>query len=173
MAEAVSGGEFKAVLRCFASGVTVVTCRVDEVDHAMTASAFSAVSLDPPLVLVCVNRRSRFAEALARTQSWGVSILAEEGQAAAVWFATSGRPLLGQLERYDHVRGATGVALLRGSLATMECHTWSVQAAGDHDIVVGAVTVASIGGSGHPLVYWDADYRRLDGRSGASGPPPA
>jgi flavin reductase (DIM6/NTAB) family NADH-FMN oxidoreductase RutF len=167
MAEPVSGAEFKAALRRFASGVTVVTCRVQDVDHAMTASAFSAVSLDPPLVLVCVNRRSRFAEAFGATQSWGVSILAEDGQEAARWFATSGRPLLGQLERFDYVRGGNGAALLGGSLATMECRTWSVQTAGDHDIVIGAVTAASIGGAGHPLVYWEAGYRRLDQRAGA------
>lgn len=173
MTEAVSGGEFKAALRRFASGVTVVTCRVDEVDHAMTASAFSAVSLDPPLVLVCVNRRSRFAEALAGTPSWGVSVLAEDGQDAARWFATSGRPLVGQLDRFDHLRAGNGVALLGGSLATMECQTWSVQTAGDHDIVVGAVTAASIGGAGAPLIYWEADYRRLERRAGASGPTPA
>ncbi len=97
MADGVGEGQFKAALRRFASGVTVVTCRAGDVDHAMTASAFSAVSLDPPLVLVCVNRRARFADALAQTDWWGVSILAEDEHDAARWFATSGRPLVGQL----------------------------------------------------------------------------
>lgn len=170
MAEAVGGDLFKAALRRFASGITVVTCRLGETDHAMTASAFSAVSLDPPLVLVCVNRRARFAEALAGTEWWGVSILAEPAQDAARWFATSGRPLIGQLDRFPHTRGDSGVALLHGSLATLECRTDTVQTAGDHDIVVGAVASASIGATGRPLLYWDGEYRRLDPRTGASGP---
>jgi flavin reductase (DIM6/NTAB) family NADH-FMN oxidoreductase RutF len=173
MADGVGEGQFKAALRRFASGVTVVTCRAGDMDHAMTASAFSAVSLDPPLVLVCVNRRARFAEALAETERWGVSILAEENIEAARWFATSGRPLAGQLQPFPHVRGASGVALLRGSLATLECRTHTVQPTGDHDIVVGAVVSATIGEQHRPLLYWDADYRRLDPRAGASGPPSA
>jgi flavin reductase (DIM6/NTAB) family NADH-FMN oxidoreductase RutF len=173
VAEAVGEDLFKAALRRFASGITVVTCRIGDADHAMTASAFSAVSLDPPLVLVCVNRRARFAEALAATQWWGVSILAEDGQDAARWFATSGRPLVGQLDRFPHRRGGCGVALLDGSLATLECRTQTVQTAGDHDIVVGAVAAATIGAQGHPLLYWDGEYRRLDPRAGASAPPSA
>jgi flavin reductase (DIM6/NTAB) family NADH-FMN oxidoreductase RutF len=170
MVDGIGGDLFKSALRRFASGITVVTCRVGEADHAMTASAFSAVSLDPQLVLVCVNRRARFAEALAATDCWGVSILAEQGEDAARWFATSGRPLIGQLDRFPHRRGDSGVALLHGSLATLECRTDAVQTAGDHDIVVGAVASASIGATGRPLLYWDGEYRRLAPRAGASDP---
>lgn len=168
MAESVDADQFRAALRQFASGVTVVTCRVAGVDHAMTASAFTAVSLEPALVLVCVNRRARFAEALAGTSSWGVSVLAEQSQEAATWFATSGRPLVGQLDRFPHSRGASGVALLDGSLAVLECHTQGVQEAGDHDIVVGAVASAAVADSGRPLLYWQGDYRRLEPHAGAS-----
>lgn len=158
----VTAEQFKAALRCFPSGVTVITCRADGIDHAMTASAFSAVSLEPPLVLVCVNRAARFRQALLQTTSWGVSILAQDGADAARWFATSGRPLMGQMERVRHHRGGSGVALLDGSLATLECSTQDVLAAGDHDVVVGRVSAAECSDQSSPLVYWQGDYRRLE-----------
>lgn len=161
MSDSVSSDLFKAALRRFASGVTVVTCTVDGVDHAMTASAFNAVSLDPPLVLVCVRRTARFAEALRRTEAWGVSILAQSGQAASRWFATSGRPLEGQMDAFAYHRGSLGVALLECSLAHLQCWTASVIEAGDHDIVVGEVADAELNDQGLPLVYWEGDYRLL------------
>lgn len=157
----VSGDVFKAALRRFASGVTVVTCRVDGEDHAMTASAFSAVSLEPPIVLVCVRRSARFAAALRRTDQWAVSILAESGEAAARWFASSGRPLAGQLDAVGHSRATSGVALLEDSLAHLQCRTGNVVQAGDHDIVVGEVHDIGIGAAGAPLLYWEGEYRSL------------
>ena len=161
MPEPVTAGLFKAALRRFASGVTVVTCRVDGLDHAMTASAFSAVSLEPPLVLVCVSRTARFSEAIAQTDIWGVSILDEGGEPAARWFAKSGRPLSGQMEKVEHVRSAEGIALVAASLAQLQCRTHSVVTAGDHDVVIGAVESVALPGEDHPLVYWEGDYRRL------------
>lgn len=161
--------QFRAAMRRFPSGVTVITCRVDGVDHAMTASAFAAVSLDPPLVLVCVNRSARFAEAIASTDRWGVSILQEGAEPAARWFATSGRELVGQLDRVPHARGASGVALLDASLAHLECTTRDVVPAGDHDVVIGAVgsvVLLDHPRDGLPLVYWAGDYRRLDREAG-------
>lgn len=161
MADQVQGEAFKAALRRFASGVTVITCAVDGVDHAMTASAFSAVSLEPPLVLVCVRANARFAEAVARTDRWGVSILDEEGESAARWFATSGRTLIGQLDVVPHHRGASGVALLESSLARLECRTVSVTEAGDHNVVVGQVDALELSQPGPPLLYFDGGYRTL------------
>lgn len=161
MPDRVPGATFKAALRMFGSGVTVITCVVDGIDHAMTASAFSAVSLEPPLVLVCVRSSSTFAQAMRRTDRWGVSILAESGQDAARWFATSGRPLQGQLDTVAHHRGASGVALIDCSLARLECRTVDTAAAGDHTVVVGEVDAVERSVPAAPLLYWDGDYRRL------------
>ena len=85
--------EFREAVSRFATGITVVTCVVDGVDHAMTANAFASVSLDPLLVLVCVERESRFHEAIAATHAWGVSILPADAEPTARWLATKGRPL--------------------------------------------------------------------------------
>ena len=163
VSDPIGAADFKAALRCFPSGVTVVTSCVDGLDHAMTASAFSAVSLNPPMVLVCVNRASRFAEAIGASPWWGVSILAEHGEAAARWFATSGRQLIGQLDAHPHTRGPSGVALLDESLAQLECRTERVVTAGDHDIFIGAVASVAVTGKPRPLVYWAGEYRQLDG----------
>jgi flavin reductase (DIM6/NTAB) family NADH-FMN oxidoreductase RutF len=150
---------FRGALARFASGVTVVSTVQDGIDHAMTASAFTSVSLDPPLVLVCSHTTSRFHEAVLETGIWGVSILAEEGIAASAWFAHRGRPLEDQLQGIAHHRGETGVALLDESLAWLECSTVSVHDGGDHTILVGRVTGAAVRDDvDDPLLYYRSHY---------------
>jgi flavin reductase len=151
---------FRDALGRFASGVTVVTTVVDGVDHAMTASAFSSVSLEPPLVLVVSHRTSRFHEAVQHSGTWGVSILAEEGRSASAWFAHRGRPLARQLEGVPHHRGEhTGAALIDASLAWLECRTVATHDGGDHSILVGEVIGAGVReGVDDPLLYYRAHY---------------
>lgn len=150
---------FRGALGRFASGVTVVSTVLDGIDHLMTASAFTSVSLDPPQVLVCSHRASRFHEAVLQSRTWGVSILAEEGRAASAWFADRGRPLVGQLDGIAHRRGDTGVALLDDSLAWLECTTHAVHDGGDHSIIVGDVVAAAVREDADaPLLYYRSHY---------------
>lgn len=159
MTSTVDTTAFRGALGRFASGVTVVTTILDGIDHAMTASAFTSVSLDPPLVLVCSHKTSRFHEAVLKTKVWGVSILAEEGLEASAWFANRGRQLEDQLSDCVFTRGATGVALLGNSLAWLECTTTAVHDGGDHAIIVGAVTSAGVDeGIDDPLLYYRSHY---------------
>ena len=159
MTAATDDKAFRAALSRFASGVTIVSTTLDGVDHAMTASAFTAVSLDPPLVLVCSQKTSRFHEAVLATGVWGVSILAEEGLAASAWFANRGRPLEDQLQGIAFHRGASGAAMLDESLAWLECATTATHDGGDHTIVVGAVTAAAVReGVDDPLLYYRSHY---------------
>jgi flavin reductase (DIM6/NTAB) family NADH-FMN oxidoreductase RutF len=155
--------DFRRVLARYATGVTVVTTRVDGVDHAMTANSFTSVSLEPMLVLVCVERTVRFHEAVLRSGLWAVSVLAADDREAAEWFALRGRPLTGQLERFPHTRGAlTDAAVLESALASLEVRTTAVYDGGDHDIVVGEVLALSHApGDGRPLLYFDSGYREL------------
>ena len=172
-------GEFRLAMGRFATGVTVVTTRTPQVssagsgsqtsetlgqhDLAITASSFASVSLDPLLVLVCVDRDGRFHDSVADHGQWGVSILAAGSRAAATWLATPGRPVHGQLERVPVHRGpATGVALLDDALATFECRTVGTHPAGDHSIVVGEVVTVEV--SDHPgeaLVHYRGRYESL------------
>lgn len=160
---------FRRAVGHFASGVTVVTTRVGNIDHAMTASAFTSVSLDPLRVLVCVDREARFRDAVLESGFWAVTILSANGRRAADWFATKGRPLVGQLDRHPHHRGLTGSALLDSSLAWIECRTAAVYDGGDHDIVLGEV-VAVVEGDrdGEPLVYHRSSYARTTSGPAAS-----
>lgn len=156
--------EFREAVSRFATGITVVTCVVDGVDHAMTANAFASVSLDPLLVMVSVERESRFHEAITSTDMWGVSILGAQDEPTSRWFATKGRPLEGQLERTAHHRSPTsGVAWIDGALAAMECRTTMITTAGDHDIVVGEVLALETSPTVEldPLLYFRRSYRGL------------
>ncbi len=156
---------FRSALARFATGVTVITTVADGVDHAMTANAFTAVSLDPLLVLVCVEQEARFHDAVTESGEWGVSVLDDSARLASVWFSTRGRPLHGQLDRYPHIRGPlTGVALLAASLATLECRTTAVHAGGDHSILVGEVlSVALPRPDASPLLWYRGRYHALGG----------
>ncbi|MEO6143068.1 MAG: flavin reductase family protein [Dermatophilaceae bacterium] len=154
---------FRRAMGRFATGVTVVTTRTHDLDHAMTASALTSVSLDPLLLLVCVEREARFHDAVVEAGIWGVSVLSSHDRPAADWLATRGRPLHGQLDRIAHHPGQqTGVALLDGALSTFECHTTSVHSAGDHSIVVGeVVSVTTAAHAGEALLYYRGQYVTL------------
>ncbi len=162
MTATVDQTAFRGALGRFASGVTVVTTVTDGVDHAMTASAFTSVSLDPPLVLVCSHKASRFHDAVLVSGIWGVSILAEEGTAASAWFAHKGRPLETQFDTIAHHRGSSGVVLLDQSTAWLECTTTNVVDGGDHTILIGAVTGAAVRDDiDDPLLYYRSHYGTL------------
>ena len=158
---AVDAAAFRRAVGQFASGVTVCTTTVGSLDHAMTASAFTSVTLEPLLVLVCVDKEARFRDAVVEAGTWAVSVLSVHGRRAADWFATKGRPLVGQLDQYPHHRGVTGAPLLDGALAWVECRTEAVYDGGDHDIVLGAVLAVAEGDrDSDALVYHRSRYGR-------------
>ncbi len=154
---------FRRAMGRFATGVVVLTTRSRDIDMAMTASALTSVSLEPMLLLVCVEREARFHDAVIESGCWGVSVLSTSDRPAADWLATRGRPLHGQLDRLAHHHGPqTGVALLDAALATFECRTTAVYPAGDHSIVVGeAVSVTDADHPGDALVYYRGRYGAL------------
>ncbi len=140
----------------------MVTTRADGVDHAMTANSFTTVSLDPLLALVCVERDSRFHHAVSSAGVWSVTFLAAGAQDAARWFATRGRDLVGQFDRVATRRGHNGCLLLTDGLAGLELRTHRIVPAGDHDIVLGAVTaVHEPGDAQGPLVYFSSTFHTL------------
>ncbi len=163
-ADAITRDDFRKVMSRFATGVVVVTCVQDGFDHAMTANSFTSVSLEPPLVLVCVENDSRFHEAISHTQGWAVSVLEQSQRGRARWFSTRGRPLVGQFDSTPtHRSQLSGSLQLDDALVTLDCRTVAVHAAGDHDIVVGEVLRMSLPGpEGDPLVYFRSQFRTLD-----------
>jgi len=163
-AGAVSTEDFRRVMSRFATGVAVVTCAADRLDHAMTANSFTSVSLDPPLVLVCVEIDSRFHEAITDAGMWSVSVLDEAQRGRASWFATRGRPLVGQFEATPtHRSPVTGALVLDGSLVDLDVRTVATYPGGDHDIVVGEVLGMHLERpDGHPLLYFASTFQGLD-----------
>ena len=159
----VDQASFRRAAGQFASGIVVVTTRGG---HAMTVSAFTSVSLDPPLVLFCAEKVARFHDAVLAEGAWAVSILAEDDEKTAGWLATRGRPLDGQLDRIAHHPGpVTGAPVLDDALAALECRTTAVHDGGDHSIIVGqAVAVAGPPEPAEhgPLVHYSGGYRRLE-----------
>lgn len=162
MREEPTRDRFRLAMGRFATGVTVLTTVTGGHDHAMTANAVASVSMEPMLVLACVEVDARFHDAVSEAGLWGISVLDAEQRPTADWLATQGRPLHGQLDRVPHHRGTTGVALLDGALATIECRTTDMHPAGDHSIVVGEVV--SLGVAEHPgaaLMYYRSRYGSL------------
>src|SRR5215469_89501 len=123
----VDQAAFRRAAGRFASGIVVVSTSLDGVSHAMTANAFTAVSLDPLLVLVCAEKVARFHDAVLAAGTWAVSVLGEESEKAAAWLATRGRPLKGQLDEIPYHPGPlTGAPILDSALSALECRTTAV-----------------------------------------------
>ncbi|MEU6039289.1 flavin reductase family protein [Actinomadura sp. NPDC047616] len=154
---------FRQVVGRFATGVAVVTTVAGGVDHGMTVNAFTSVSLDPLLVLFCVDRTARFHDVVLDTGVWAVSVLTEDMEDASRWFATRGRPLDDPLRGWERRRGAaTGAAIFAGAVAALECRTHAVHDGGDHSIVVGEVLALDVPDpSGKPLIFYEGEYRGI------------
>lgn len=154
---------FRAALGRFASGVTVLTTRAaDGTDLGMTATAFSSVSLTPPLVLACVDVDASAASALTTGAAFAVHILAESQTALSRRFASSEADRFAEL---PIARGIDGVPLLDGVLARLECRVTAMYPGGDHLIVVGEVHEATLGEEA-PLLYFRGGYWRLTPTAG-------
>ncbi len=167
----VDPAAFRRAVGQFPGGIVVVTTSAG---HAMTVSAFTSVSLEPPLVLFCAEKIARFHDSVLAAGSWAICILAEDAEKTARWLATRGRPLDGQLDGVAHHPGpVTGAPLLDGALAALECRTTAVHDGGDHSIIVGQVVGVSGpdgAGSRGPLVHYAGAYRRLQ-LGGPAQPP--
>ncbi len=150
--------QFRRICGKFASGITIATV-LDSTGacHGMTANSFTSVSMNPPLVLVCVDHRARIREHFRIGEHFGINILAADQKQLSDKFAGSGYD---RFEGVEWFAGKTGVPLLPGVLATIECARHNVVTAGDHDIVIGEVLHADCQ-DGEPLVFYASQYRSL------------
>lgn len=150
---------FREVMGHFTTGVTVVTSRrPDGTPAGLTANAIASVSLDPLLVLVCLDRDALTLSSVVEGGAYAVCILPRDGEALARRFAAGAR---NQRFRSVAVREeATGCPILQASLAWLDCRVRDVHEAGDHVIVVGEV-VACGAREGEPLLFYRGGYRRL------------
>ncbi len=157
----VSPEELRSVLRQWASGVTVVTAGLDGALHGMTVSSFSSVSLEPALISVNIERRTRTHSLMEEAGAFAVSILASDQQSLSRHFGGGVPDTEERLEGVPYQLGPLGSPLLEGGLASLECRIHAVVPAGTHSVFVGEVVTWDIQSDKLPLVYWQRDYRDL------------
>lgn len=158
MTPAIDQLHFRRACGKFATGITILTVRdASGAPHGMTANSFTSVSLDPPLVLLCVDYRARVLDQLVVGATIGVNMLTEEQRELSARFARAGQ------DRFDGVEwsaGDTGAPLLPGCLATLECAITKLYEGGDHAIVLAEVRRATWE-EGRPLIYFNSGYQAL------------
>lgn len=151
---------FRSVLGRFATGVTVVTTRDDERrDHGMTVSAFSSLSLEPPLVLICVDRAASMFHVLDVPRTFAVNILTASQEALSRRFANLDAGM--RFEGVGFTTGVLGAAVLDDVLAHLECRVVARHQEGDHAIVIGEVEHAATREE-RPLLYYRGGYAQLE-----------
>jgi len=151
--------ELKDAYARWATGVTVVTARAGDHIHGMTVSAFTEVSLDPPLVLVCIDKTANTQSVIAEGGAFAVNILARDQESLAKRFACNEAEDC-RFSDLDCATGATGAPLLAGSVAILDCRLETTHEAGDHIIFIGEVVELHLS-DGDPLLFYDRDYRGL------------
>jgi flavin reductase (DIM6/NTAB) family NADH-FMN oxidoreductase RutF len=144
---------------CFTTGVTVVTTRAEDGRPVgFTANAFSSVSLDPPLALICVDNRASSLPVLEAAGSFAVNVLHSEQEPVARQFTLKSGDRFAGL---DCETWATGAPILPGCMANFECETHHAFDAGDHRVVVGRVLKVRFDPEHEPLVYLQGRFRRV------------
>jgi flavin reductase (DIM6/NTAB) family NADH-FMN oxidoreductase RutF len=150
---------FRQACSRYATGVTVVTTfDADGLPQGMTANSFTSVSLQPPLISVCVAHAANMYPHFRNARTFAINILAGSQQEYSVRFSQ-----WDPQERFEGIlwtTGDIGAPLLEGALAHLECTVWKKVEAGDHTILIGRVRRAFFG-DGAPLVYFDRGYRKL------------
>lgn len=153
----IAAEDFRLLMRCFASGVTVITTLREGIPHGMTATAFCSVSADPPTVLVAVNRSSRSHGFIAEGGRFGVNILAADQPHVGALFAGKDDHAF---DRVAHALSPGGLPLLAGAAAHLDCVVCGTAEAATHTVYFGRVTHGARS-SDAPLVYHDGRYRAV------------
>jgi flavin reductase (DIM6/NTAB) family NADH-FMN oxidoreductase RutF len=164
---ALNPSEFRKAMGAFATGVTIITVDLEGEVHGMTANAFASVSLDPLLVLVCVDHSARTHAHLHAKKRFGINVLSADQRAISEYYARPDRS-------HDHaeteagarfVRTSHGTPMLHGSLAYLECRLHSSQEAGDHTIFIAEVEDVVVR-EGDPLLFFRGKYRKVGEETG-------
>ena len=154
----VTGDEFRKACGRFATGVTIASVMDTKgTPHGLTVSSFTSVSLNPPLILICLGHAVAAIHHFRSATHFGINVLAEDQRPLSDHFARKGHDRFESTEWYP---GATGVPLIPGVLAAIECAVHRIVPMGDHDILVGEMIHAHVR-EGQPLLYWSSAYRHL------------
>jgi flavin reductase (DIM6/NTAB) family NADH-FMN oxidoreductase RutF len=153
--------EFRSIIGHFPTGVTVITTAAGEELQGMTANAVTSLSLDPMLVLVCVDKGTHTHRVLEDGGVFVVNILGEHQEEVSRLFARRAEPEIGSLRGQRFILGETGAPILEDCLAFLECKVAYVHDGGDHSIFLGEVIEGGIVGDVRPLVFYRGRYHGL------------
>lgn len=154
----INKDEFRAALSRFASGVTVVTTKdADGNLHGLTVSAFCSVSLEPPLILICIDKHTVSHYAFQESRRFIVNVLREEQMHHSIQFAA---PLADKFDGIAYYLNVEGIPVLEDALVNLECWLVNAHDNGDHTIFVGQIEKSHIS-DGKPLVYFHGNYRAV------------
>jgi flavin reductase (DIM6/NTAB) family NADH-FMN oxidoreductase RutF len=147
----------KSVMRVFPQGVTVVTTMTPEGPRGLTVSAFTSISLEPPLVLVSISKASRVHSYFMQSNHFAVNLLADDQKSVSQRFAGLDETA-DRFKGMNFAPGQTGSPVIQGVRAVVECRKWSVYDGGDHSIVIGEVVRAQKLNDKPPLVFYQQQY---------------
>ena len=154
----VSGEDFRRACGRFATGITIATVMDSQgVPHGLTVNSFSAVSLDPPLVSICLGHAVSLIDLFREANYFGINILSDHQQALSDHFARKGHD---RFQGISWTPGQTGVPLIYDALAAIECQLEQRVPAGDHDIFIGRMVATRLT-EASPLLYFASEYRKL------------
>ena len=159
---AISSDAFKQLCGRWTTGVTIVTSRHGDTVHGMTVSAFTEVSLDPPLVLVCADKASNTHPVIEGAGVFAVNLLARGQEALSNRFASKEQ----EWQRFDGLSldtGITGAPILQGTVGAFDCRVAAAHDAGDHMLYVGRVEWLRVDESLEPLLYQAGTYGAFSG----------
>ncbi|HXG71925.1 MAG TPA: flavin reductase family protein [Gemmatimonadaceae bacterium] len=156
----VNEEEFRSALGRFAVGVTVVTTRsADGEDHGMTVSAFCSLSLQPPLILVCIDKAASIYDIITTAPNFVVNVLSMSQEPVARRFSVV------DIDRFEGVgfsRGRGEIPVIDDAVTILECRRTGSYDGGDHTIIVGEVEEARWSDGGRPLLYYRGGYAQLE-----------
>ena len=154
----IEKNQLRQVMGHFATGVTIITTVNKEGQlHGLTANAFTSVSLEPPLLLISVDKKAESWPAFEESKVFTVNILGDDQEGLSRKFAVSGG---NKFEGVAYRRGANGAAILEGALAFIECTLYAAYEGGDHSLYLGEIQEAAVR-EGKPLVFFRGGYRNL------------
>jgi flavin reductase len=157
-----TGRDFRDAVGGFATGINVITTRGEDHAYGMTANAFTSVSLDPPLILICIGSTATGADILRRNGCFAVNILGSEQEPVSRFFASKDRPKGRDAFRgVPHRKEVTGSPILDGAAGFLDCLLHAEHEAGDHLIFIGEVVALGADPEVEPLLFHAGQYRLL------------
>ena len=156
-------------MRAFPQGVTVVTTATPEGPKGLTISAFTSISLNPPLVLVSISKASRVHPYFMGSNVFAINLLADDQKSVSQRFAGMGEAA-DRFKGMDFAAGQTGSPIIQGVRAVVECTKWKVYDGGDHSIVIGEVVRAQKMNEKPPLVFYQQQYTTTEKLESAQQP---